>query len=120
MDNTSVSSPVRQSKRAAKARAFDAYLAGETLPHEERRRLIKEGRVHISLFRAIKLTFAFARGYLENPWSGPTFRRLVRAWLRLGEHLFHAIYRWVRPKDSAPTGTFRELELLLLRDAVIY
>jgi len=109
------------SKRVAMAEAVCAYIRGEELSLEERKRLIAEARVKTSLRQAIKLTFVFARGYIDDPWSLKNLRALTRAWLRLGESVFHLIYRWVRPRDSEPSGNFRDLivRVFSLRTTVV-
>ena len=100
------SSPV--SRKAAMAKIVGAYIRCEELSPEDRKRLIAEARIKITLIRALKITFSFAHGYV-NAWSPKGLRVLAMAWLRLGETLFGFIYRWVKPRDSQPSGRLEDL-----------
>jgi len=104
---------------AAMSKAVEAYIRCEELSIDERKRLITLARVKTSLYRAVKLTFAFARGYISEPWSPKNIRALTRAWLLLGERLFQFIYRLVKPRDPKSTTPFVALLVWVPRTAVI-
>ena len=106
-------------RKAAMSKAVEAYIRCEELSIDERKRLITLARVKTSLYRAVKLTFAFARGYISEPWSPKNIRALTRAWLLLGERLFQFICRLVKPRDPKSTTPFVALLVWVPRTAVI-
>lgn len=60
--------------------------------------MVKEAGVKMTLLKALRVTINFALGYIKNPWSFGSIRRLTQAWLKLGERWFKRVYRWIKPK----------------------
>lgn len=86
-----------EAKQNAMSEAVGAYIQCQELKVEDRKRLVKEAGVKMTLLKALKVTINFALGYVKNPWSYASIRRLTQAWLKLGEKWFKRVYRWVRP-----------------------
>lgn len=96
MKHTTDSSRLAE-KHQAMNEAVGAYTRCEELTVEERRRLVKKAGVKMTLLKALRVTINFALGYIKNPWSFASIRRLAQAWLKLGERWFHRVYRWIKP-----------------------
>lgn len=87
-----------EAKQSAMNKAVGVYIRCEELLVTERQRLVKEAGVKMTLLKALRVTINFALGYIKNPWSFASIRRLTQAWLKLGEKWFKRIYRWIKPR----------------------